>query len=422
MVHQALQNTGEQSLQSYRRIKNTYQMKKIFILAVIVLTLSVLRGTAQQNLFGGQNIESAVVNDDNTVIFRFIAPDAENVMVAGDFISSVEENPIGGMVNSGLLPMIKDKNEVWVVTTEPLESELYSYLFMVDGVATTDPNNPYVFRDFATITNVFIVGNGQADLYKVNDVPHGSLTHRWYESEELGTDRRINIYTPPGYDSSSKKYPVLYLLHGAGGDEDEWVSFGRATQILDNLIAQGKAEPMIMVMTNGHAGMEAAPGESSWGFYKPVHLTTGTMDGAFEDSFIEIIKFVESNYRVLADKTHRAIAGLSMGGFHSMHISRYYENTFDYVGLFSAAIMNREDATGTIYSNIDETLKKQVENGVKLYWTGIGTDDFLYEANKEFRDKLDKVGMKYTHLETGGGHIWKCWRVYLSEFAPLLFK
>ena len=392
-------------------------MKKLTILMCLFLAILAINAKAQQNLFGGQDIESAVVDEDNTVTFRFIAPDAKNVMVAGDFVEQVEENPIGGMVGSGLLPMTRDEEGIWTLTTKPLASELYSYLFMVDGVATTDPNNPYVFRDFATITNVFIVGNGQADLYKVEDVPHGSLTHRWYNSEKLGMDRRINIYTPAGYESSGEKYPVLYLLHGAGGDEDEWGSFGRATQILDNLIAQGKAEPMIMVMTNGHAGMEAAPGESSWGFYKPVHLTTGTMDGAFEDSFIEIINFVESNYRVLNDKAHRAIAGLSMGGFHSMHISRYYENTFDYVGLFSAAVMEREDATGNVYSNVDATLQKQIDNGLELYWLGIGNEDFLYEANKEFRAKLDKMGMKYTYMETGGGHIWKCWRVYLSEFA-----
>lgn len=152
-------------------------------------------------------------------------------------------------------------------------------------------------------------------------------------------DRRINIYTPAGYEQSGdRKYPVLYLLHGMGGDEDEWTTFGRAAQILDNLIAQGKAEPMIVVMPNGHAAMEAAPGESSLGYYKPYHMKNGTMDGAFEAYFPEIITFVESNYRVQADKAHRAIAGLSMGGFHSANISLNYPDMFDYVGLFSAAL------------------------------------------------------------------------------------
>ena len=396
-------------------------MKKITVLTCMFIAIFAIKAIAQQNLFGGQDIKSAVVNEDNTVSFKFMAPQARKVEVAGDFAEKVEKDPIGGMVGTGLIPMSKDENGIWSLTTRPLAPELYSYLFMVDGVATADPNNPYVFRDFATTTNVFVVGGGQADLYKVNDVPHGSLTHRWYNSSALGMDRRINIYTPPGYESGNEKYPVLYLLHGMGGDEDEWITFGRATQILDNLIAQRKAKPMLVVMTNGHAAMEAAPGESSRGFYKPEHEKAGTMDGTFELNFIEIMNFVESDYRVVPDKAHRAIAGLSMGGFHAMHISRYFENTFDYVGLFSAAILDRTDATGKVYSNIDTTLKMQIGNGLKLYWLGIGKDDFLYTANQEFLKKLDELGMTYTYVETGGGHIWKNWRIYLGQFVPLLF-
>lgn len=397
-------------------------MKRISILIFSFIVLFAINAVAQQNLFITQDITSGDVNSDNSVTFRFIAPNAKNVMIAGDFLPTKKGNPVGGMVGSGLASMIKDEKGIWTYTSKPLESELYSYLFVVDDVATIDLNHPYVFRDFATLCNVFIVGNGQADLYKVNDIPHGSLSHRWYDSEKLGMDRRINIYTPPGYEKSGEKYPVLYLLHGAGGDEDEWVNFGRAAQIMDNLIYQGKAKPMIVVMPNGHAGMEAAPGESSWGFYKPKHLTKGTMDGAFEASFGEIIDFVEANYRVISDKAHRAIAGLSMGGFHAFHISRYYPNTFDYVGLFSAAIMERKDVTGGIYSNIDVTLQRQRDNGLKLYWIGIGNEDFLYDANKQLRTKLDSIGLKYTYMETDGGHIWKNWRIYLTEFVPLLFK
>lgn len=402
-------------------------MKKT-ISAIALISLSVLCGsfavntTAQQNLFGGQEFESAVVNADNSVTFRFFAPDAKKVEVAGDFAEKVEDNPIGGVVGTGLLPMAKDNNGVWTLTTSPLASELYMYLFVVDGVATTDPNNPFVYRDFATISNIFIVGDGQADLYKVNDVPHGSLTHRWYESKSLGVDRRINIYCPPGYESSNDKYPVLYLLHGYGGDEDEWVSFGRATQILDNLISQGKAKPMLVVMPNGHTAMEAAPGESSMGFYKPGReKDRADVPGSFETGFKEIIDFVESNYRVIPDKAHRAVAGLSMGGFHAINISMIYENTFDYIGVFSSAhrIM-RNDSDGN-ESDFDATMLKQIDNGLQLYWLGIGKDDFLYEANEQFRAKLDSLGMKYTFMETEGGHIWKCWRIYLGEFAQLIF-
>jgi len=398
-------------------------MKKILIIATIALSFSMLSVSAQQNLFGAQEIESAVVNPDNSVTFRFIAPDAQKVEVAGDFAEKAEENPVGGVVGTGLIPMTKDDNGVWTLTTRPLDSELYMYLFIVDGVATTDPNNPFVYRDFATITSIFIVGNGKADLYKVNDVPHGSLTHRWYDSEGLGMDRRINIYTPPGYESSNDKYPVLYLLHGYGGDEDEWVNFGRATQILDNLISQGKARPMLVVMPNGHTAMEAAPGESSMGFYKPGRdKDRADVPGAFEANFREIIDFVESNYRVVPDKAHRAIAGLSMGGAHAINISRRYENTFDYVGVFSSAhSVMRSGSEGT-QDDFDATLRKQIDNGLKLYWVGIGKDDFLYDANKQFRAKLDSLGMKYTYMETEGGHIWRVWRIYLGEFAQLIFQ
>lgn len=391
-------------------------MKKIFYLTYFFLATFFIQTYAQQNLFGGQNIESAVVNPDNTVTFRFIAPDAKSVSVAGDFAEVAEDNPVGGVVGTGLIPMIKGADGVWELTTKPLDSELYMYLFEVDGVATIDPNNPYVYRDFATICNIFIVGNGQADLYAVNDVPHGSLTHRWYDSPGLGMKRRINIYTPPGYETSVKRYPVLYLLHGFGGDEDEWVNFGRATQIMDNLIAQGKAEPMIVVMPNGHTAMEAAPGESSMGFYKPSReKDRADVPGAFIDNFKEIIDFVESNYRVIPDMEHRAIAGLSMGGGHAINISRTYENTFDYVGVFSSA------ANGD--AEFDASLKKQFDNGLKLYWIGIGREDYLVlENNKKFRAKLDSMGLHYSYMESDWGHVWKCWRLYLSEFVPLLFK
>lgn len=191
---------------------------------------------------------------------------------------------------------------------------------------------------------------------------------------------------------------------------------------MDNLIAQGKAKPMIVVMPNGNVTQEAAPGEGIRGFYKPQFMEPKTMNGEYEAAFPDIITFIENNYRVKADKTNRAIAGLSMGGFHSLHISRYYPNTFDYVGLFSAAIMPNQNAQSDVYKNIDETLKTQMDNGYKLYWIGVGKSDFLYKNIIDYRKKLDDMGMKYTYLETEGGHTWTNWRVYISQFAPLLFK
>lgn len=234
--------------------------------------------------------------------------------------------------------------------------------------------------------------------------------------------RRITIYTPPGYETSKVKYPVLYLLHGMGGDEEAWMALGRESQILDNLIASGKAKPMIVVMPNGNVSQEAAPGESGKGFSKPEMQLPNTMDGKMEETFMDIVTFVESSYRVQKNKAGRAIAGLSMGGFHSLHISRYYPNTFDYIGLFSPVIMPDAKVTSKIYSDFDGTLVKQKDDKYKLYWISIGKDDFLYKQVADFRTKLDGIGMPYIYRESEGGHIWRNWRVYLSEFAPQLFK
>ncbi len=391
-------------------------MKRISIIIALLLSLGVFSALAQQNLFISQNIESAVVNTDNTVTFKFIAPKAHKVQIAGDFAEVVAENPIGGMVGTGLLDMI-ETDGVWEYTSQPLPSELYSYMFVVDGVATIDLNNPHVYRDFGTINNVFLVGNGQADNYAVKDVPHGTLAARWYHSEGIGKDRRMNVYTPFGYENNKEKYPVLYLLHGSGGDENEWVIFGRTCQIIDNLVAQGKAKPMIVVMPNGHADMQAAPGESALGYYKPFHFRDTV--NKFVNNFMEIVNFIDGNYRTVAKKSGRAVAGLSMGGGHTVTLSRMYRNTFDYVGVFSAGLFGR---SGQPDPNISAQLAQQKNDGVKLYWIGCGKDDFVYKSCENLRKELDKVGMTYTYYENEGGHVWKNWRIYLTDFAPLLFK
>ncbi|WP_297337135.1 esterase [Algoriphagus sp.] len=397
-------------------------MKNLFLFPVALLAFC-LSGFAQEALFNAQQLISPEVHEDKTVTFRLFAPDADVVEVTGDFLPTVKvETPRGPMDGPGKAKLTKDENGVWSLTTDTLGPELYTYSFLVDGFKTTDPNNPFLIRDVGTATNIFIIGGGHADLFLTHDIPHGAVTRRWYDSPGLNMDRRITIYTPPGYEKSTETYPVLYLLHGAGGDEEAWINLGRTAQILDNLIAQGKAKPMIVVMPNGNVIQDGAPGEGSKNFYKPTFMIPNTMDGTYEGAFEDIINFVESNYRVKADKAHRAIAGLSMGGYHTLHISRYYPNTFDYMGLFSAAIMPREDATGKVYSNFDETLQAQMDNGYELYWIAIGKTDFLYEANTEYRAKLDAMNMPYEYVESEGGHTWRNWRVYLSQFAPLLFQ
>ncbi|RZS97765.1 esterase [Cecembia calidifontis] len=397
-------------------------MKKHFLLSFLLLGFVGVGLQAQEALFRAQQIISPEVHQDNSVTFRLLAPNAQSIQITDDFLPTVKiESPMGQMDGPGRADLVKGENGIWEFKSQILGPELYNYSFIIDGFTTTDPNNPFLIRDVASVTNIFIIGGGHAELYKTNDIPHGSVTRRWYDSPGLGMDRRITIYTPPGYENSTEKYPVLYLLHGAGGDEEAWISLGRTAQIMDNLIAQGKANPMIVVMPNGNVIQDAAPGEGSMGYYKPQFMVPKTMDGTYEANFMDIVKFVESNYRVKADKANRAIAGLSMGGFHTMHISRYYPNTFDYVGLFSAAIMPREDATAKVYSDIEGTLKNQMNNGFKLYWIAIGKTDFLFDANTAYRKMLDNMGMKYEYVESEGGHTWRNWRVYLTEFAPRLF-
>lgn len=385
-------------------------MKKVLLTACSVcFGLQVL---SQENLWWKTPVNSPEVNKDNTVTFRLKAPKASSVEVVGDFLSKNEK-----------AEMKKVDNEVWEYTTpKSLNPELYSYSFMMDGVKISDPSNVFMSRDVVTISNLFIINGKESDLYKVKDVPHGSLSKVWYHSDKHNADRRITVYTPAGYETNNQRYPVLYLLHGMGGDEDSWSTLGRAAQILDNLIAQGKAQPMIVVMTNGNSDLQAAWGESPTGYVTPTIELPKTTDGSFEDAFPEVVTFVDKAYRTIAKKESRAIAGLSMGGFHSMQISKEYPTQFNYIGLFSASARFKGRKESHIYENCEEKIKKQFSQKPALYWIAIGKEDFLYEENQKFRSFLDSNGFSYTYVESEGGHIWKNWRNYLCQFLPLLFK
>lgn len=378
---------------------------------------------AQQALWGTPQLISPEVNADKTVTFRLKAPDAEKVQVTGDFLPVQKiQTPYGEFDGPGVADLKKNSEGVWEFTTTPLSPELYSYTFLVDNLRMTDPSNVYQIRDVASVTNVFLIDGDYASSYKVSDVPHGTVSKVWYHSPTLDTDRRMTVYTPAGYEKGDRRYPVLYLLHGMGGDENAWTELGRAAQILDNLIAEGKAEPMIVVMPNGNVDMAAAPGESSLGFTPPTIALPKTMEGTYETHFPDIVKFVDSTYRTIPDKNHRAIAGLSMGGFHSLQISKEYPDMFDYVGLFSAAILPDKKVSSPIYENLEEKLQKQFEKSPALYYIAIGDKDFLYAANQEYRKLLDEKGYKYVYEESPEGHIWKNWRIYLSDFLPRLFS
>ena len=407
-------------------------MRKLFI-AIAALAIG-LSANAQQALFGGASVESPVINPDGTVTFRYQAPKAIKVEVTGDFMPTqkveVEFNGNKMTYDAPGVGVLKEgKGGVWEYTTPfVVAPDMYNYTFRVDGMTVIDPNNMWVNRDVASLTSVLLVPKEgeRSDLFAIHNVPHGTVSKVWYKSETAGFNRRLTVYTPAGYEVSKAKYPVLYVLHGIGGDEDAWVTQGRATQILDNLIASGKAKPMIVVFTNGNISQEAAPGENSTGYVRPTMSLPQTMEGTFETAFPEVVKFIDSRYRTIAKKQSRAICGLSMGGFHTLYITLNNPDMFNYSGMFSAAIGTGSEQAASghpeIYQDFDSKLAKYFAKKPALLWIGIGKTDFLIQSNNEFRAKLDAAGYPYQYMETDGGHIWKNWRIYLSEFVPLIFK
>lgn len=401
--------------------------KTYFVTAALMLTMGITTAHAQQALWGRASVASPEINPDKTVTFRFVAPKAVTVKVTGDFLPTRKvEIPGRGTIDATGQADLIDKDSLWEYTTpEPVAPEMYTYSFIVDGKTMVDVNNVYLNRDVSTVSNILYVdGNPTVDLYKVQDVPHGTVSKIWYHSQAENKDRRMTVYTPAGYETSGKRYPVLYLLHGIGGDEEAWYTQGRATQILDNLIAQGKATPMIVVMTNGNLAMEAAPGEGSEGLTVPTMSLPKTMEGSFETAFPEIINFIDKTFRTQANKKGRAIAGLSMGGFHSLYISCNNPDKFSSVGLFSAAVGVTDPSISPIYQDFDKKLDVlfSSKNRPSLFYVAIGNTDFLYNSNKELRAKLDAKGYPYEYVETDGGHIWRNWRKYLADFAPRIFK
>lgn len=404
-------------------LNNIMNMKKSGFMAAVLMLLFVpavfaalsFPASAQQAIFTAKGLRSPEVNPDGSVTFRIYAPDAGKVDVTGDFVADAR----GGW---GTVAMAEDTAGVWSWTSAPLESELYSYAFVVDGMRMLDPSNVFQMRDVRSLMNIFTVPGERGDLYSVNDVPHGTVSKVWYHSDELGMDRRMTVYTPAGYeDSGRRRYPVLYLLHGMGGDEEAWPTLGRAVQILDNLIASGDAEPMIVVMPNGNVALPSAPGEGLGGFVQPTSSLPKTMDGTYEQTFNEIVSWTDAHYRTVRKSSGRAVAGLSMGGFHAFNISKEYPGTFDYVGLFSSAVWFLEDDRSPVYENMEEKLARQFSDGVSLYYISIGKDDFLYKENVALRAKLDELGYPYEYHESAGGHTWRNWRIYLSDFLCKIF-
>ena len=381
-------------------------------LLIFMGCLAVVAGSfAQQALGQRPKVKSPVINNDGSVTFNLYSPAAQQVSVTGDF----EE------IHAVTLPMTKGPDGVWTVTTPPLNPELYSYSLTVDGQRFIDPGNSYVNRDISTLSNIFIVSkdtNDKGHLYQVNDVPHGTLSRVWYDSPTLGQQRRMTVYLPAAYDGT-RRFPVLYLLHGHGGDETAWGDLGRTSQIMDNLIAEGKAVPMIVVMPNGNPTCNAAPGWWHEGMYTPDGnaFNERGAKATMEESFMDIVGFVDSHYQTIPEREARAVSGLSMGGGHTFGISRLYPETFDYYGLMSAAArMKPGDA------DFEGQMARLFASKPKLYWIAIGKEDFLMDMNNHLRSYLNAKGYPYEYYENDGDHIWRNWRIYLTMFAQRLFR
>lgn len=414
---------------------------------------------------GAQNkVKSPIINADNSVTFNFIAPDADEVILRGTFIPSKEyiKTVIGSLSKSGKVKMERN-GDVWTYTTSPLPSEFYTYYFEVDEKQLIDPQNKNVVRDIADSLSYFIIVNGIGDDYTNHNIAHGKVKKVWYPSTLNGMKkRRMTVYFPPSYETDKNKdFPVLYLLHGSGGDEDAWEGCGRAVQILDNMIAESRCKPMIVVMPNGNVDLAAAPGADPINpNQKPAAMNTNSMLGQIESVFMdEVVGYVDENYRTIKNKNNRAIAGLSLGGLHTLFISMNNPQSFGYVGLFSAQTTNALSDNSingmqkigevwkelkmnfpfigggsvdrtissltspelSIYDNMGTKLSSQFKPAPKLYYIAVGCDDFVKKLNDDLRLRFDAKQYKYVYNETDGGHTWENWRKYLVDFLPRLF-
>lgn len=395
-------------------MKYCNSLKYLIVLLAGLFILNVAYSQEIQRRRGPQ-VVSPEIASDNSVTFRLYSENAQSVRVNGSWMNMGES-----------LEMEKGDDGIWSAKTQVLEPLMYHYNFILDGVSILDPTNPQAMRDGRRYSSTLIIPGKGSEIVEVNDVPHGSLTKVWYDSPTLGLKRRMYIYTPPGYEDSEEKYPVLYLLHGGGGDEDAWTSLGRANYILDNLIARGEAKPMIIVMTNGNADQTVAISERK---IEPTQPSPGgpmnsMASRAFPNSIVnDVIPYIEKHYRVLTNKENRALAGLSMGALQTQITGMNNPELFNYLGVFSIGLqMEFGDSTTDLIEAYDKNLDVLKKNGFKLFYIAVGKEDFVYEGVKLLREKLDEHSFDYIYNETGGGHTWANWRLYLTELATKLFK
>lgn len=355
-------------------------------------------------MMAAARVVSPEVMADRTIVFRIMAPEAKTVALrAYDIPNLPKDGPV----------FTKNEDGVWSTTVGPVDPGAYRYVFAIDGVSANDPRNPAISESNTnTWSLVYVPG---AEFMDTQKVPHGAVAAITYYSTALGKFRRMHIYTPPGYEAGSAKYPVFYLLHGSGDCDEAWTSVGRAGFILDNMIAAKKAVPMIVVMPAGHTTtapmMPGAP--------RP------TRDEFAEDFTADVMPYVREHYRALTDRAHTAIAGLSMGGGQTLNISMSHLDQFAYVGVFSAGVFrfgqqaNSPDWEQSRAAMLDNASLKP---GLKLLWFGTGTEDRLMPTTKTTIEMLKKHGFTPFFRESPGGHTWINWRNYLAEFTPQLFQ
>jgi enterochelin esterase-like enzyme len=403
-----------------------------FVFAALTLPGIVMAQPQPNPVAAPAKLKSPELSSDDKVTFRLSAPNATTVLLEGSWLGAVD------------LPMTKGAGGVWSTTIGPLSPQLYGYWFVVDGVRVLDPSNSETERDGSRYNTLVMVPGPASDLWTFKDVPHGTLEQIWYPSPTLHMDqRRMYVYLPVGYQTdTTKKYPVLYLLHGGGGDEDAWTVMGRATIIMDNLIASGKAAPMIVVMPNGNATQSVSQGFGYGPIPSPQQViapapnpvgappagpggrapqTTGNpfppYAGSYPESLVkDVIPFVEKTYRVVPDKAHRAIAGLSMGGGQTIVTTNNNPDTFDYIAVFSSGVQNASDPT--FLSQLDAIRKANL----KLYWTGAGDIDQAHDRTVALEAALKAKGFPTSYKEIPGRHYWFLWRDFLGDYASKIFK
>ena len=409
--------------------------------ALIITLLSASVAFAQPdpaaaNRAAAPRLVSPEINPDRTVTFRFYAPKSQEVTLNGSWEGGSD------------IKMTKDDKGVWSVTIGPMAPQLWGYWFLADGVKALDPSNGETQRDGNRYDNLLMISGPESAQWDFKDVPHGTIEQVWYSSPTLKqARRRMYVSMPPDYKDSNARYPVLYLLHGGGGDEDAWSTMGRAPIILDNLIAAGKMKPMIVVMPNGNATQTVSQGYgygptparqqvvapapppvqaaqqaagqqgARAGAQAAAPRPPQAYEGSYPHSLVkDIIPYVEKHYRAIANKDNRAIAGLSMGGGHTLTATNNNPGVFGWIGVFSSGPRN----------GVDDTMKKQLAavkaGGVHHYWTGVGTTDTARQGTMNLHAAVKEMGFKTSYKEIPGRHYWFLWRDFLADYAQVLFK